>query len=343
MRKFFKSKFLKVVVVAVVAAAVGLFLIERNFFSNGVHTSSGAIQKRLVGDTLNCTIFLDANLNPSQPALKFATSLVRKFSEQHSCVVNIEVEENTTDGWDSVITGESDVIIFNLSDTIPSPYDDYTEHTIAVEDNYCCVVKLGNDLLLDNINYWIAHYKQTGEYEKLLASVKKLRSHSKYGFGLTRYTISQYDGLVKKYSQNIGWDWRLLSALIYQESKFNQGVVSRMGAIGLMQVMESTAQRYRVDDIYNPEENIRAGVGELSRLQRRYKKMGADSTNLLILTIAAYNCGDGKMDIYMKKAQQEGLDKTDWDNLAQFASKETVAHVEKTLRQYDLYRLSVVE
>lgn len=341
MRRFFKSKFLKVIVVAIVAVAVALFLIERNISSSGV--SSGAIQKRLVGDTLNCTIFIDANLNPSQPALRFATSLVRKFSQQHSCVVNVEVEKNTLDGWDSIITGESDVIIFNLSDTIPSPYDDYTECSIVVEDNYACVVKLGNDLLLDNLNYWIAHYKQSSEYQKLLTSVKRIKTHSRYGFGVTRYNISQYDALVRKYSQDIGWDWRLLSALIYQESKFNPGVVSSRGATGLMQVMESTAQRYGIEDIYSPDENIRAGVRELSRLQRRYKKMGADSSNLLILTIAAYNCGEGKMDGYMKKALSDGKNKIEWENLIPYASKETVAHVEKTLRQYDIYCLSVVE
>ena len=235
------------------------------------------------------------------------------------------------------------MIIFNLRDSIPKNYADYIEHSVVIEDDYVCAVKLGNDILLENINYWISHFKQTSEYEKLWSAAKKSASRSRYGFGLTRYTISQYDDLVKKHSRTIDWDWRLLSALIYQESKFNQGVVSPRGAIGLMQVMESTAERHGVSDVYNPEFNILAGVRELSRLQRRYKKMGADSLNTIILTLAAYNCGEGKIQQCMKVAQAKGKDSLIWENLTENVSRETSIHVENILRQYDLYSRTVVE
>ena len=343
MRRFFKSKFFKVMVVAFVAIVVALFLIERNAFSHGGGSAGSAIQKRLVGDTLNLTIFLDKNLNPAKPGLRFVTTLVRRFSEQHHCAVNISVEKNSEREWDDLLLGETDILIYSLGDSIPSHYEDYTENSLAMEDNYVCVVKLGNDLLLDNINYWIAHFKQTGEYKRLWNNTRRSIANSRYGFGVTRHTISQYDDIVRKYSSSIGWDWRLLSALIYQESKFNQGVISRRGAIGLMQVMEETANKRGIYDVYSPESNIQAGVLELSSLQKRYKKMGADSTNTILLTLAAYNCGRGKMDHLMKSAESKGQEKLIWENLAPFASKETVAHVEKILRQYDLYSQSVVK
>ena len=62
-----------------------------------------------------------------------------------------------------------------------------------------------------------------------------------------------------------------------------------------MQIKESVAKSYGVENIYNPQENIKAGTLHLKRLQNMYKKMGADSLNAILLTIAAYNCGEGRI------------------------------------------------
>ncbi len=59
--------------------------------------------------------------------------------------------------------------------------------------------------------------------------------------------ISPYDQYIRKYSQQLGWDWRLLASLIYQESNFKTDVTSQVGASGLMQLMPTTAKRFGID------------------------------------------------------------------------------------------------
>jgi soluble lytic murein transglycosylase-like protein len=90
-----------------------------------------------------------------------------------------------------------------------------------------------------------------------------------------------------------GVDWRLVAAVIQAESGFNPRAVSDKGAIGLMQVMPTTAALYnvRATDLYNPKKNVEAGVQHLRMLSDRYK-------GDLEKVIAAYNSGEGKVDMY---------------------------------------------
>lgn len=362
MIRILNTKFARVVTITAITILASLILINSDIISiGGSNSSLGADHKQLVGDSLVCTILIDNNLNTTRPGLKFTTDLIRKFSEQHRCAVEVSIKKGNNECWDEILTGETDVIIFNTNDSIPEPYGDYIEISVPIEESYSCAVKLGNDNILNSINYWVKHYKHSSEYKKNWERLLKSKSRGRFGFGLTRYSISAYDDLVKQYSKTIDWDWRLLSALIYQESKFNQGVVSRMGAIGLMQVMESTANRMGISDVYDPEQNIKAGTKELSRLIKRYKKMGCDSTNTILITLAAYNCGDGKIQHCMKVAKEEGLNPLDWNNIEMviplmtngykneqvnippFKGRETIIHVENIIRQWELYSSSVVK
>lgn len=83
----------------------------------------------------------------------------------------------------------------------------------------------------------------------------------------------------------------LVRAVIVVESGFNPRAVSKKGAIGLMQLQPATARRYGVKDIYNPEQNIRAGTHYLSDLLARF-----DSN--LELALAAYNAGEQAVERY---------------------------------------------
>jgi membrane-bound lytic murein transglycosylase F len=81
--------------------------------------------------------------------------------------------------------------------------------------------------------------------------------------------ISKYDDIIKKYATTLEWDWRLLTAQIYKESKFNPNTRSWRGALGLMQVMPRTANSYgiRPNELVNPEKNIIAGTKHLAMLE----------------------------------------------------------------------------
>jgi soluble lytic murein transglycosylase len=120
-------------------------------------------------------------------------------------------------------------------------------------------------------------------------------------------------------------DAALLAAVIYRESKFEADAKSSSGAIGLMQLLPDTAQgialhtggsRFRVEDLYDPEINVRYGSFYLRRLLRKY-----DDTRL---ALAAYNAGQANVDRWL--AADEGI-----------RFPETREYVDEVLELRDIY------
>jgi soluble lytic murein transglycosylase len=113
-----------------------------------------------------------------------------------------------------------------------------------------------------------------------------------------------YETIVRAHAHNYGLDPALLAAVIYQESKYRADVRSDSGAIGLMQLLPSTAKgiavhtggnRFRVDDLYDPELNVRYGAWYLRHLLDKY---GNEETAL-----AAYNAGQRNVDRWRARGQ----------------------------------------
>ncbi|HVO58976.1 MAG TPA: lytic transglycosylase domain-containing protein [Dongiaceae bacterium] len=95
--------------------------------------------------------------------------------------------------------------------------------------------------------------------------------------------------LVREAAERHRVDPALVRAVIQTESNWNPGAVSRKGAIGLMQLIPTTAQRFGVNDLYSPQQNVDAGVRYLKTLLERYN-------GNLDLALAAYNAGEGAVD-----------------------------------------------
>lgn len=95
--------------------------------------------------------------------------------------------------------------------------------------------------------------------------------------------------LVREAAERHRVDPALIRAVIETESNWNPTAVSRKGARGLMQLIPSTAQRFGVNDMFNPKQNIDAGVRYLKTLLERYN-------GNLELALAAYNAGEGAVD-----------------------------------------------
>ena len=132
--------------------------------------------------------------------------------------------------------------------------------------------------------------------------------------------ISDYDAIYKKYSRQLGWDWKLLAAQSYQESAFDPKATSWAGARGLMQLMTTTAQQVGValENIYNPEENIRGGVKYLHYLHNHFKDI-TNPTEKINFVLAAYNCGTAHVRDAQALAQKYGKNPNVWkDNVDQY-------------------------
>ena len=124
--------------------------------------------------------------------------------------------------------------------------------------------------------------------------------------------ISPYDEIVKKYAAQYEFDWRLLAAQMFQESRFDPNARSWVGALGLMQVMPATAMELKIADLPVPENGIRAGV----ELMARYAKVFADpkiqEKDRIRFALAAYNCGAGHVQDARRIAAAADLDPDKW-------------------------------
>ncbi len=123
--------------------------------------------------------------------------------------------------------------------------------------------------------------------------------------------ISPYDKLVRKYSDRYGFDWRLVTAQMYQESRFNPKAKSHVGARGLMQLMPRTAKAMGVKNVSDPAHSIQGGIKYLDWLRDRFDPKLPISERLWF-TLAAYNAGAGHVHDARRLAGQLGHNPDRW-------------------------------
>jgi membrane-bound lytic murein transglycosylase MltF len=157
--------------------------------------------------------------------------------------------------------------------------------------------------------------------------------------------------LLQKYSKHYDFDWVLAGAVGYQESGLDQRKRSAAGAIGVMQLLPSTARdpQVNIPDIEQLEPNIHAGVKYLHFLHDRYfAKTDIDQLNQWLLTIAAYNAGPAKIRKLRREAESMNLDPNIWFRNVEFVAakrigRETVQYVSNIYKYYLAYRLIIAK
>ena len=155
----------------------------------------------------------------------------------------------------------------------------------------------------------------------------------------------------KRYSQQYGFDWLMIAALAYQESGIDQNKRSPAGAVGVMQLLPSTAAdpNVNISKIDIMEHNIHAGVKYLRFIYDRYfKNEPMDALNKMLFTFASYNAGPGKVIKLRREAAQSGFDTNIWFRnveiiAARRIGRETVQYVGNIYKYYIAYRFIVNE
>jgi membrane-bound lytic murein transglycosylase F len=179
-------------------------------------------------------------------------------------------------------------------------------------------VQKGAISLKTEIDSWLAEFKKTTKYaviyNKYFRNQRSQKIVTSDYFAIASGKISAYDKAIKKYSSQIGWDWRLLASMIYQESRFDPNAQSWAGAFGLMQLMPNTARRFGVDRNSPPELHIRAGTEFIKWLNDRFKEKIPDEQERIKFILASYNIGYGHIVDAMNLAEKYGKDPTIWDN-----------------------------
>ena len=172
----------------------------------------------------------------------------------------------------------------------------------------------------EEVNQWILNQRKKTSYfvtyNKYFKNKRffNRRIKSDY-YSLNNNQISKYDDLIKKFTEKLGWDWRLLASQIYQESKFDPEAESWAGAKGLMQVMPATAEELGIKDISDPLESLRGGTTYLNQLYNRFEEI-TDDNERIKFTLAAFNCGFGHVTDAQRLAEANNLNPFVWkDNV----------------------------
>jgi len=172
--------------------------------------------------------------------------------------------------------------------------------------------------LLNATNNWLKQIKRKIDfnviYNKYFKNKKYFRRRIKSNFySLNNQQISPYDGLIKKHSKVLNWDWRLVASQVYQESKFDPRVSSWAKASGLMQLMPNTAKELGITNRSDPEQSIKGGTKYLKRIWKNFEHI-PDSIQRTKFAMASYNCGMGHVFDAQRLAEIEGLKKDVWDD-----------------------------
>jgi membrane-bound lytic murein transglycosylase MltF len=155
----------------------------------------------------------------------------------------------------------------------------------------------------------------------------------------------QVTEIFRKYGEQYNIDWLLMAAQGYQESRLDQTVRSKSGAIGVMQVLPTTGKELKVGDIRQVDPNINAGVKYIRFMSDRYfADQPMTEMNKLLFTFASYNAGPAKIARLRKEAEAKGLDPNIWfDNVERIAQQrignETVQYVSNIFKYYIAYQL----
>lgn len=169
---------------------------------------------------------------------------------------------------------------------------------ITAQQDIAFAVRKNANGLLTAINAWLEQPSTKSKlkltYEKYFTVEKQIGYRGLYKLPIMgNGVISPYDSLFKKYASELGWDWELLAALAFQESRFNPYAESWSGAMGIMQLMPETAARFGCDSLGQIEPNIRAGVRYIKYLDRFWKERITDKNERIKFILASYNIGPG--------------------------------------------------
>src|SRR5881394_3396440 len=154
-------------------------------------------------------------------------------------------------------------------------------------------------------------------------------------------------GLFRKYGERYSFDYLMVAALGYQESRLNQNARSHVGAIGIMQLMPETGRSLKVGDITKTEPNVHGGFKYLRQIYDKHiDTTGVDEQNRTLFAIASYNAGSGRVARLHVEAREKGLDPNVWFNnvelvAARRVGQETVVYVRNTYKYYVAYKLQL--
>ncbi|WP_245820224.1 MltF family protein [Mariniphaga anaerophila] len=241
----------------------------------------------------------------------------------------IEIVEDSINGVEKLVSmvarGEIDYTVCdeNVATLNQSYYPNLdVSLKISFPQNIAWAVSKESPELKEYLDRWIVKFKKTEKYRQIyhryFESPRTAGRYNSEFHSISGGKISQFDSVVKPLAQKYGWDWRLISSIMYHESRFNPEAESWGGAFGLMQLMPNTAEALGVKDIYDPAQNIEGGILLLNWLNEQLSTSVPDSTERIKFVLAAYNIGLGHVKDAQRLAKKNGKNSQVWENNVDF-------------------------
>ncbi len=190
---------------------------------------------------------------------------------------------------------------------------------ISFPQRIAWAVRKNAPVLLNAINEWQKKIKREPTfniiYNRYFKSPRssKLRADSEFS-SISGGNISPYDDLIKEIAEPLDWDWKLLVAQMYRESRFDPKAKSWAGAYGLMQLVPETGRRFGAQKLYDPEQNIMAAGAFLKHLDGLWAKTVDDKKERQKFVLASYNVGLGHVVDARNLARKYNHNPTIWDD-----------------------------
>jgi membrane-bound lytic murein transglycosylase F len=243
----------------------------------------------------------------------------------------IIVKEDTIDGeTESLIQGVADgKIKFTVADRTIAVVNSWyypnldINMPISLPQQIGWALRKNSPELVKATNSWLKGIKSSAIYQVIYNKYfnsprfSMITNSSDYS-SLSGNKLSPYDDQINEGAKILGWDWRLLASVVYQESNFNPSIKSWAGAVGLMQVMPETGEYFGVSNIEDPNQNIKVGVRFLKFLDNEWAKTVTDSTERVKFVLASYNVGLSHILDARNLANKYGRSPVKWDNNVEY-------------------------
>ena len=286
--------------------------------------------------------------------------LCRRFADHIGVRLRVEVCRDTTSMTDKLLKGHGDIIACLLAEE--SMGNDLVACAVGNDSTGRWATARDKPLLAEALDDWydpqMLEEVKAEEAERLNEGTVKRRVYAPMK-DKQRGVISDYDNLFRTYSVSIRWDWRLMAAQCYQESTFDPDARSWAGALGLMQIMPSTADYLGLDmsKVHDPESNISAAAKYIGELERKFADIPSRDERVNFI-LAAYNCGPLHLRDAMALTEKYGKNPKSWRDVAEYVlllsdpdyytdpvvkngymrGSETVDYVTKIRKRWEGYR-----
>ncbi|MFP4064332.1 MAG: transporter substrate-binding domain-containing protein [Bacteroidales bacterium] len=269
-------------------------------------------QLDLAGDTIHV-----------QKGSTYVKRLTHLMEEIGDTIYIVERDQEMEELIEEVAEGAIDYTVGdeNLARLYEMYYSNLDARTpVSFEQNLSWAVRPGASDLLNAVNEWLNEFRESREYaaiyEKYYNNPRSVFIAKSDLHSLGGGKISVFDDHFKRYAEIVGWDWRLIASLSYQESRFDPSAVSWAGAFGVMQLMPGTAEFLNVGMEASVREHISAGIRYLHWLDKRLEDEITDDHERIHFVLASYNVGIGHVLDARRLAEKYGKDPNIWkDNV----------------------------